>query len=124
MAGVQYGELETYLKNQISRIFKNFNLTASMGRLHTIQVFLVGEARVPGTYTISALSSLVNAIFACGGPSPHGSLRNIQVRRDGKTITHFDLYDLLIKGDKSKDVQLESGDVLYIPPVGPLVREA
>lgn len=121
VAGVHYGELETYLKNQISRIFKNFNLTASMGRLHTIQVFVVGEARAPGTYTISALSSLVNAIFACGGPSPHGSLRDIQVRRDGKTITHFDLYDLLIKGDKSKDVQLQSGDVLYIPPVGPLV---
>lgn len=121
VAGIHYGELETYLKNQVSHIFKNFNLTASMGRLHTIQVFVVGEAREPGTYTISALSSLVNAIFACGGPSPHGSLRDIQVRRDGKTITHFDLYDLLIKGDKSKDVQLESGDVLYIPPVGPLV---
>jgi protein involved in polysaccharide export with SLBB domain len=121
VAGVHYGELETYLKNQISRIFKNFNLTASMGRLRTIQVFVVGEARNPGTYTISALSSLVNAIFACGGPSAHGSLRDIQVRRDGKTITHSDLYDLLIRGDKSKDVQLESGDVLYIPPVGPLV---
>jgi protein involved in polysaccharide export with SLBB domain len=120
VAGVHYGELETYLKNQISRIFKNFNLTASMGRLRTIQVFVVGEARYPGTYTISALSSLVNAIFACGGPSPHGSLRDIQVRRDGKTITHFDLYDLLIRGDKSKDVQLQSGDVLYIPHVGPL----
>jgi len=121
VAGVHYGELETYLKNQISRIFKNFNLTASMGRLRTIQVFVVGESRYPGTYTISALSSLVNAIFACGGPSPHGSLRDIQVRRDGKTITHSDLYDLLIKGDKSKDVQLQAGDVLYIPHVGPLV---
>jgi protein involved in polysaccharide export with SLBB domain len=121
VAGVHYGELETYLKNQVARIFKNFNLTASMGRLHTIRVFVVGEARYPGTYTISALSSLVNAIFSCGGPSPHGSLRNIQVRRDGKTITDFDLYDLLIRGDKSKDVQLQSGDVLYIPPVGPLV---
>lgn len=121
VAGVHYGELETYLKNQISHIFKNFNLTASMGRLRTIQLFVVGEARNPGTYTISALSSLVNAVFSCGGPSPHGSLRDIQVRRDGKTITHFDLYDLLIRGDKSKDVQLLSGDVLYIPPVGPLV---
>ena len=121
VAGVHYGELEPYLKNQISHIFKNFNLTATMGRLRTMQVFVVGEARSPGTYTVSALSSLVDAIFACGGPSPHGSLRDIQVRRDGKTITHFDLYDLLIRGDKSKDVQLDSGDVLYIPPVGPLV---
>lgn len=121
VAGVHYGELEPYLRGEVSKIFKNFNLTASMGRLRTIQVLVVGEARYPGTYTISALSSLVNAIFACGGPSPHGSLRDIQVRRDGRTITHFDLYDLLIRGDKSKDVRLESGDVLYIPHVGPLV---
>jgi protein involved in polysaccharide export with SLBB domain len=64
---------------------------------------------------------LVNAIFASGGPSPQGSLRHIQVRRDGATITDFDFYDLLIQGDKSKDVHLQSGDVLYIPHVGPLV---
>jgi protein involved in polysaccharide export with SLBB domain len=121
VAGVHYGELETFLKNQISHIFKNFNLTASMGRLRTIQVFVVGEAQYPATYTISALSSLVNGIFACGGPSPHGSLRDIQVRRNGKTITDFDLYDLLIRGDKSKDVPLQSGDVLYIPPVGSIM---
>lgn len=121
VAGVHYGELEPYLKGEVSKIFKNFSLIASMGRLRTIQVLVVGDTRYPGTYTISALSSLVNAIFACGGPSPHGSLRDIQVRRDGKIIAHFDLYDLLIHGDKSKDVRLESGDVLYIPHVGPLV---
>ena len=63
----------------------------------------------------------MNAIFASGGPTPQGSLRHIQVRRDGTTITDFDFYDLLIKGDKSKDVRLQPGDVLYIPPVGPLV---
>ncbi len=76
---------------------------------------------IPGTYTISSLSTLVNAIFASGGPTPQGSLRHIQVRRDGATITDFDFYDLLIKGDKSKDVRLLPGDVLYIPHVGPLV---
>jgi protein involved in polysaccharide export with SLBB domain len=67
------------------------------------------------------LSTLVNAIFSSGGPSTQGSLRHIQVRRDGTTITDFDLYDLLIKGDKSKDVRLQPGDVIYIPHVGPLV---
>jgi len=66
----------------------------------------------------------VNAIFASGGPTPQGSLRHIQVRRDGATITDFDFYDLLIKGDKSKDVRLQPGDVLYIPHVGPLVAIA
>jgi protein involved in polysaccharide export with SLBB domain len=120
VAGVHYSELEQYLKNAVSKIFRNFNLTANVGRLRSIQVLIVGYARSPGTYTISSLSTLVNAMFASGGPLPQGSLRHIQVRRDGKTITDFDFYDLLIKGDKSQDVRLQPGDVLYIPPVGPL----
>jgi protein involved in polysaccharide export with SLBB domain len=121
VAGVHYEQLEDHLKREISRLFKNFSLTANIGRLRSIQVIVVGNARYPGTYTISSLSTLVNAIFASGGPGPQGSLRHIQVRRDGATITDFDFYDLLIKGDKSKDVRLQSGDVLYIPHVGPLV---
>jgi len=121
VAGVHYGDLEQHLKREISKIFRNFNITANVGRLRSIQVFVVGNARYPGTYTISSLSTLINAIFASGGPAPQGSLRHIQVRRDGTTITDFDFYDLLIKGDKSKDVRLQPGDVLYYPPVGPLV---
>lgn len=121
VAGVHYGELEQYLKNAVAKIFKNFNLTANVGRLRSIQVLVVGNARFPGTYTISSLSTLVNAIFTSGGPTPQGSLRHIEVRRDGATVTDFDFYDLLIKGDKSKDVRLQPGDVLYIAPVGPLV---
>jgi len=124
VAGIHYGDLEATLKREISKIFKNFNVTASIGRLRSIQVLVVGDARYPGTYTISSLSTLVNAIFASGGPTPQGSLRHIQVRRDGATITDFDFYDLLIKGDKSKDVRLQPGDVLYIPHVGPLVAIA
>lgn len=120
VAGIHYGELEQHLKSEISRIFRNFNLTVNVGRLRSIQVLVVGNARYPGTFTISSLSTLVNAIFASGGPTPQGSLRHIQVRRDGAVITDFDFYDLLIKGDKSKDVRLQPGDVLYIPPVGPL----
>jgi protein involved in polysaccharide export with SLBB domain len=121
VAGIHYGDLEAHLKREISKVFKNFNVTANIGRLRSIQVVVVGNARYPGTYTISSLSTLVNAIFASGGPAPQGSLRHIQVRRDGATITDFDFYDLLIKGDKSKDVRLLPGDVLYIPHVGPLV---
>lgn len=121
VAGVHYGELDQYLKNVVSKIFRNFDLTVSVGRLRSIQVLVLGNARYPGTYTISSLSTLVNAIFTSGGPTPQGSLRHIQVRRDGTTITDFDFYDLLIKGDKSKDVRLQPGDVLYIPHVGPLV---
>lgn len=121
LAGIHYGDLEKYLKDEISKIFRNFNVTANLGRLRSIQVIVVGNARYPGTYTISSLSTLINAIFVSGGPDAQGSLRHIQVRRDGKTITDFDFYDLLIKGDKSKDVRLQPGDVLYYPHVGPLV---
>jgi protein involved in polysaccharide export with SLBB domain len=120
VAGLHYGNLEEHLKDEISKSFKNFNVTANIGRLRSIQVIVVGNARYPGTYTISSLSTLVNAIFASGGPAPQGSLRHIQVRRDG-TVTDFDFYDLLIKGDKSKDVRLLPGDVIYFPHVGPLV---
>jgi protein involved in polysaccharide export with SLBB domain len=121
VVGVRYGELEQHLKAEISKIFRNFSVTANVGRLRSIQVLVVGNARYPGTYTISALSTLVNAVFASGGPTPQGSLRHIQVKREGATITDFDFYDLLVRGDKSKDVRLLPGDVLYIPPVGPLV---
>src|SRR5580692_6013282 len=121
VAGIHYQDLEQHLKDAISKIFKNFSLTANVGRLRSIQILVVGDARYPGTYTIGSLSTLVNAIFASGGPLPQGSLRHIQVRRDGATITDFDFYDLLIKGDKSKDVRLLPGDILYIPHVGPLV---
>ncbi len=121
VAGVHYGELESELKREISKSFKNFNVTANLGHLRSIQVVVVGNARYPGTYTISSLSTMINAIFASGGPGPQGSLRHIQIRRDGATITDFDFYDLLIQGDKSKDVRLLPGDVLYYPHVGPLV---
>jgi protein involved in polysaccharide export with SLBB domain len=124
VAGMHYGNLESHLKTEIAKIFKNFKVTANIGRLHSIRVFVVGNARYPGTYTISSLSTLVNAIFASGGPGPQGSLRHVQVRRDGATISDFDFYDLLLMGDKSRDVRLQAGDVLYIPHVGPLVAIA
>ena len=119
IAGVPFSELNSFLHARISRIYKNFNVTVSMGQLHSIRVYVTGQARQPGSFTISSLSTLVNAIFVTGGPAPQGSFRHIEVRRGGKLITDFDLYALLIYGDKSKDVPLLSGDVIYIPPVGP-----
>ena len=119
VAGVQFSELKSFIHDRIARIYKNFNVTVSMGQLHSIRVYVTGQARQPGSFTVSALSTLVNAIFVTGGPAPQGSFRHIQVRRDGKIITDFDLYALLLYGDKSKDVALLAGDVIYIPPVGP-----
>lgn len=121
VAGLPFSSLDQHLRTEIGRVFRNFDLTVDAGQLHSIQIFVVGQARRPGSYTVSSLSSLVNALFASGGPSTQGSLRHILLKRQGKTITDFDLYDLLVNGDKSKDAQLLPGDVIFIPPTGPQV---
>jgi len=121
VAGLRYDQLNDAVKNAVGRVFKNFELTVTLGQLRSIQVFVVGQVRRPGVYTVSSLSTLVNALFASGGPSNHGSMRNIQLKRQGKEITSFDLYDLIVGGDKSKDAQLLPGDVIYVGPVGHLV---
>jgi protein involved in polysaccharide export with SLBB domain len=124
VAGLRFDQVQPALKAQMEKLFRNFNLNVTMGQLRSIQVIVVGQARQPGTYTISSLSTLVNAIFTTGGPSPQGSLRHIQLKRGGKLVVDFDLYDLLVRGDKSKDVPLLAGDVIYIPPVGSQVAVA
>jgi protein involved in polysaccharide export with SLBB domain len=124
VAGLAFSQLQGYLKAQMSTIFRNFDLNVNLGQLRSIQIFVVGQARRPGSYTVSSLSTLVNALFVTGGPTPQGSMRHIQLKRAGKVLVDFDLYDLLQRGDKSKDVQLLPGDVLYIPPVGPQIAVA
>ena len=121
LTGVKYSEVVPYLKGVISRSFRNFDLNVSMGQLRSIQVFVVGQARRPGTYTVSSLSTLVSTLFYSGGPLSTGSMRRIQLRRNDRVVVEFDLYDLLLRGDKSKDATLLPGDVIFIPPVGPQV---
>ena len=124
VSGLKFEQVQEYLKAQMGRVFRNFDLNVNMGQLRSIQVFVVGQARRPGSYTLSSLSTLVTAIFTTGGPAPQGSMRHIQLKRAGKVIVDFDLYDLLEHGDKTNDVQLLPGDVIYIPPVGPQVGVA
>ncbi len=124
VAGLHFEQLDGYLKNQLGRVFRNFDLSVNMGQLRSIQIYVVGNARRPGSYTLSSLSTLVNALFSSGGPSEQGSMRRIELKRGGKIVTTFDLYDLLIQGDKSHDAPLLPGDVIYIPPVGPQVAVA
>jgi protein involved in polysaccharide export with SLBB domain len=121
VAGLRYEQLESYLRAAIGNLYKGFELSVTMGKLRSIQIFVLGSARQPGAYTVSSLSTLVNALFASGGPSATGSMRHIQLRRDNRVVADFDIYDLLRRGDKSHDVQLLPGDVIYIPPVGPQV---
>lgn len=121
LAGVRAGDLESVLRNKIGRIFTNFSLNATLGRLRSIQIYVVGQARQPGTYTVSSLSTLINALFEVGGPGNNGSMRNVQLKRNGRTVGTMDLYDFIARGDRSGDVPLQPGDVIVIPPVGPRV---
>ena len=121
VVGIKYQDLTAFLKTAFSRTFRNFELTASLGRLRSIQIFVVGQARRPGSYTVSSMSTLVTALFSVGGPSAKGSMRSIQLKRGNRVVADLDLYDLLVFGDKSRDAQLLPGDVIYIPPVGDLV---
>jgi protein involved in polysaccharide export with SLBB domain len=118
VAGLTYSDLAPHLRSEMGHVYRNFDLSADIGQIHSVQVYVSGQARRPGLYTVSSLSTLLSAIFACGGPSLQGSMRDIQLRRGSMVVTSFDLYDMLVNGDKSKDVKLESGDVIFIPPVG------
>ncbi len=119
VAGLRFDELHKQIQDAMNRVYRNYNLTVNLGSLRSIQVYVVGEARRPAAYTVSSLSTVLNVLFVSGGPNVRGSMRRIQIRRNGTTLPEFDLYDIVLRGDKSRDVRLESGDVLFIPPVGP-----
>lgn len=121
VTGLSFNELKELLHKKLSKYYTGFEMNVSMGPLRTIQVYVVGNAQRPGAYTISSLSTIINALFEGGGPSKTGSMRNIQVKRNGRTVVTFDLYDFLLRGDKTKDLRLMPEDVIFIPPAGPLV---
>ena len=121
VAGVKAADLEKNLKAQIARLYNNFDLSVSLGQLRGLRVFIVGPAQRPGVVTLSSQSTLLSAVVAAGGPGSAGSMRKILLRRDGKVISELDVYDFLVQGDKSKDVQLAAGDVVVFQPAGPRV---
>lgn len=124
VAGMNFEELKKFLTRQAKNIV-GAEINVTMGRLRSIQVFVLGEVKKPGAYTVSAMSTLTNALMASGGPTLIGSLRKVELKRNSnKTATTMDFYDLLLKGDKSKDMRLQSGDVIFVPTVGPLVGVA
>jgi polysaccharide export outer membrane protein len=121
VAGVRASELERHLRAQIGRLYTNFNLNVALGQLRGVKVFVVGPARLPGVYTVSSQGTVLSAVVAAGGPGPNGSMRKVQLRRNGIVVSELDIYDFLVHGDKSKDVQLTAGDVVVFQPAGPRV---
>jgi protein involved in polysaccharide export with SLBB domain len=121
LAGIKASELNAVMRAQIARYFNNFQVAATLGQLRSLPVFVVGQARKPGAYNLSSLSTLISALFETGGPASSGSLRNIQLIRDNKTITRLDLYKFITEGNTTADQRLLPGDVILIPPAGPRV---
>lgn len=124
VTGLKFQELKDLLRKELSKYYTDFDMNTSMGQLKTIRVYIVGNARAPGTYNVSALSTIINALVVSGGPAKSGTMRNIQLKRDGKVVAHLDLYDFLIRGDKTSDERLMPEDVIFIPPIGPIVGVA
>ncbi|RTL01184.1 MAG: hypothetical protein EKK57_05325 [Proteobacteria bacterium] len=118
VVGIKASSLDTYLKGKIGRVYRNFSMSATVSQVRSISVNVAGYAIRPGTYQLSAFSTISNAVFAVGGPSLAGSLRHIEVKRDGRVVADFDMYDVLLHGDNSKDVRLLPGDTLYFAPRG------
>jgi len=121
VAGLTFSELKSYVVNKIKQKIIGVDVVVSLAELRSMRIFVLGAAYKPGPYTLSSLSSVTHAIFAAGGISDIGSLRNIEIKRSGKLIQKVDLYELLIEGDSSNDILLQSGDVVFVPPQGPSV---
>ena len=124
VAGIRFGELEKTIKRHLSRYYNDFNLSIAMGGLKTLTIYVAGEVVTPGSYSLSSLTSVYGALFSAGGPSKMGSLRAIQVLRSGKVIKTIDLYDFLLKGDRSQDIKLQNGDTVFVPLIGPIAGVA
>lgn len=121
LAGVKSGDAEGVVRGAIARLYKGVSVSVTFGRLRAITIYVVGQARRPGTYTVPSLSTTITALFASGGPNANGSMRRVQVRRAGRTVAELDLYAFIAKGDKSSDIKLQDGDSIFIPPAGGFV---
>ncbi len=115
LVGVQASQAESVIRTAIAHYYKDFQISVTPGRLRGINVYVVGQARKPGAYGLPSTATLVSALFASGGPNQNGSMRHIQVKRDGQLVTEIDLYGFLSRGDKAADIRLQDGDTIVIP---------
>lgn len=121
VAGLTFGQVQDKIAETVSEQMIGVKSSVNMGVLRSIRVFVLGEANQPGSYIVSSLSTMTNALFSSGGVRRIGSLRNIELKRKGKVVATLDLYDLLLRGDTANDASLQAGDVIFIPPIGSTV---
>ena len=118
VAGMGFSEAKAFIAQQVKEKMVGITADISMGKLRSIRIFALGEVAHPGSYTVSSLSTISNALFVSGGVKKSGSLRNVQLKRSGQVMAVIDLYDFLLKGDTSEDERLLPGDVVFVPPIG------
>ncbi|HVP07334.1 MAG TPA: SLBB domain-containing protein, partial [Candidatus Acidoferrum sp.] len=119
--GKTLDQFRTYVRQKLSSVYSDFDMNVSLGKIRSIRIYVTGEVNRPGAYTISSLTSLFNALYLAGGPSTNGSMRDVRLMRGGKQAASLDLYQLLLQGDNTSDVRLESGDAIFVPVTGPRV---
>ena len=122
IAGMSFKEASSFLKNKVQEMLIGTDISISLSELRSISVYILGEAYQPGLYTMSALSSVSNALFVSGGVSEQGSLRNIQVKRDNRVVGTYDFYDFLLNGEVDKEIKLRDGDIIFIPFISNKVK--
>jgi polysaccharide export outer membrane protein len=115
--GLTVAQASDLIVNKVREAMIGVDAVVTMGKLRTINIFVAGEAKTPGMFAVSALTNVTQALYVAGGVSEIGSLRDIQVKRNGETVARFDLYDLLLRGDNSGDIQLKHGDVVFVAPL-------
>ena len=127
--GMTVNQATSYLRKELNKIYAGLSdenptshIKVSLGNSRTIQVNVMGEVYQPGTYALSAFSTVFHALYSAGGVSEIGSLRNIQVVRNGKTIANVDIYDFIMQGKTKDDISLQEGDVIIVSPYEALVK--
>lgn len=122
--GLTVDKAKKAVNEAMNRSFRDYEMSLTLGKIGTIQVYVVGEVEAPGNYPVSSMSTVINVLAAAGGPSRNGSLRAVKVRRGAQTVATIDLYDMLLSGDRNKDVHLQNGDTIFVPVIGPVVAVA
>ena len=124
VAGLPFSELREDINMRVKETLIGTQVSVSMGQLRTIRIFVLGDANQPGSYVVDSLATISSALYRSGGISRVGSLRDIQLKRRGRVVARFDLYDLLLNGDTSGDSRLQPGDVIFVSPIGSQVSVA
>ncbi len=118
VAGLRFPEFRNELEKRVQQMLIGTQVSVTMGALRSIRVFVMGDVNRPGSYVVSSLATISSALYRSGGISEVGTLRDIQLKRQGRQVANLDLYDLLLNGDTSDDAQLQQGDVIFVPPIG------